>query len=295
MTNAEIAKLTVARDFYEENIPSLINSLIATNKLIVRLTNSFYEDKVQIEYWKEHIEILLLKYSFHCSSFVKLLDGTTIIDNNGEEITFQDIPTLQIILRAAIENYLTINYLYFEPKNNDEGEFRYYLYQISGLNARQKFSFTNEEHIQKQMSEKLVMDQIISKLKENNHFKSLSLQVQKDILKRKSARIDGWEKMIEKSDLKGEMFASIWKLFSNTAHSEALGATQFKEYMISEKKHLQSEIARNIFCFIIMNASLITKIKDNYPFTQKTFNDIPFDFNTQIEFWKNVAQNKNGS
>lgn len=98
--------------------------------------------------------------------------------------------------------------------------------------------------------------------------------------------------MIENSDLKSTFFTPIWKLFSNTAHSELIGAIQFKSFITTNPENLENELAINIFSTIILNASLISSIKENYPTTLKIFQDIPIEFNSQIEMWTNIARNK---
>lgn len=144
MTESEKGMVKAYIDYSNKDIDSLLNSLVETNKLIVTLSDSFHTDKVEFNVWKEHLEILLLKYSFHSATLVKLIYGTEVSSLNNEIKTFQDIPSIRIILRAIIENYLTLKYLFFDPQDNSIGEFRYYLYELSGFNSRQKFNIHSE-------------------------------------------------------------------------------------------------------------------------------------------------------
>lgn len=295
MKQPDIWKLKAAQDFADGDLKALTESLKETNKILVRITNSFYEDKVQFEFWKTHIEILLLKYSFHSSSFVQLLDGTTISDYDNKKIIVPDIPTLRILLRSIIENYLTVNYLFFEPKDNHKGEFRYYLYELSGMQARQDWNVERAEFAKQKEQERLEILKIEDLILNNEYYKSLEPNIQKSILKRKSAREEGWEKLIQKSDLKSYIFSSMWKLFSNTAHSELIGAIQFKGFISKDKKHLNDELVTNVFIALLINSSLITNLKDRHPTIEEVFKNIPEEISSKIEFWTKIARNQNVS
>ncbi len=292
MRDDEKGMFKVYNDYFNRDINSLLQSLVETNKLIVTLSDSFHTDKVQFRVWKEHLEILLLKYSFHSSTLVKLIEGTEVSDLNNETKIFQDIPSIRVILRAIIENYLTLKYLFFDPETDSIGEFRYYLYQISGLNSRQKFDVYGEQFKEQSEREKQKIIELEKLISENDYFKNLDNKTQKNILKTKSAREFGWEKMIENSDLKSDFFKPIWKLFSNTAHSELIGAIQFKGFITTNSENLENELVSNIFSATILNACLISSIKESYPTTLKIFQNNSIEFNAQIDMWTNIARNK---
>lgn len=277
-------------DYTNKNIPSLTNNLIETNKLIVSLSNSFHEDKVRFENWKQHLEILLLKYSFHSSTLISLINGTTVTDFENNERIFPDIPSIRIILRSIIENYLIIKYLFFDPKNNDEGEFRFYLYEWSGLISRQRLNIDAEEYKSKSETEKLTIDTLEILIRENLYFQTLAQKVQKDILGKKHAKEFSWERLLENSDIKSDFLTPMWKLFSNTAHSELLGAIQFKGYIKSTTDDLENEISLNLFSATLINASLITNIRENYTNTDKIFENLTSEFRTKLAMWTNLAR-----
>jgi hypothetical protein len=282
-------------DFTNKNIPSLTNNLIETNKLIVSLTNSFYNDKVKFENWKQHMEILLLKYSFHSSTLISLLKGTTVTSYENDEIKFTDICSIRIILRSIIENYLIIKHLFFDPKSSDEGEFRFYLYEWSGLISRQKLGLgiPSEEFKNKVENDKTEIERLEKLINENNYFQTLDPKIQKEIIRKKHAKEFSWEKLLENSDITSDFFKPMWKLFSNTAHSELLGAIQFKGFIKSQSDDLENEISLNLFSATLINASLITNLKEKYPNTEKIFNSLTNDLKTKITMWTNLARKKN--
>ena len=267
--------------YMNKDVDYLTSSLTELNKLLVSLTKHLHEEEIEQEFWKQHFEILLAKYSFASFSLIKLLDGTKTKDLDDNEFKFYDIPSIRILIRAIIENYLTINYLFFSPKDNDEGEFRFYLYQMSGLASRQKFSVSEQEHIDQKNEEKQEIDKLEVLIQNNNYFKSLPPKDQKEILGRKSAREFGWEKMIENSDLVSDTFVQMWKLFSNTAHSELIGAIQFRDY-IFKPEFVNNAICVEIFLAIQLTSSLISNFEFHYPTTIKIFDKLSNEFREDI-------------
>ena len=236
------------------------------------------------------IEILLLKYSFHSSSLILLLNGTTVIDYENNKITFPDISSIRIILRSIIENYLIVKHLFFDPINDEEGEFRFYLYEWSGLISRQKLNINAEEFRVKAENEAIEIENLEALIRANLYFKSLNQKTQKEILGKKNAKEFSWERLLLNSDIKPDFLQPIWKLFSNTAHSELLGAIQFKGYIKSKEDDLANEISLNLFTATLINASLITNIKENYPNTNNIFENLSLEFNTKLKMWTKIAR-----
>lgn len=285
--------LKLYNELNNRNIDSLLNDLIETNKVIISLNDSFYLDKIEIPIWKQHLEILLLKYSFHSFSLVKLLEGTTVTDFYNVEKKFPDIPSIRIILRSIIENYLIIKHLFFDPKNDCEGEFRYYLYEWSGLIARQRLNIHAEEYRLKSEQEKKQIKEIEMLIGENLYFKSLDSKIQKEILRSKKAKEYSWDNLLDDSGI--DFIKPIWKLYSNTAHSEFLGAIQFRGYLKSTSDDLENEIWTNISSALQINTVLISTIKEKFPNTKSIFDNFTLELSTKIKLWYNVAKNKNGS
>lgn len=286
------ALLEIVNDFKNKNFNLLKISLLETNKIIVSMTNHLYEEKIQIEFWQEHLEILLVKYSLHSASIVKILEGIEIIDIHGKKVVLQDISSLRILIRSLIENYLTLFDLFFSSENKSEKEFRFYLYELGGLLSRQKFEATEKENITKKEKEKLRISEIEELIKKNEYFQNLSSQKQKEILKDKRAREIGWEKLITKSDIQSELFGTIWKLFSNTAHSELLGAIQLKDLLKSGNQKMNDEICTSIFTCVMLNSNLIANLETLFPSTSKVFDNIPTKLLYKIKAWSKLAKTK---
>lgn len=273
------------------DLKKLEEKYVETNKLIVTLTENLFDKKIELIFWKENIEILLVKYSFHSFSLTQLLNGTIVSNSANVKRNFHDLPTIRLIIRALIENYLTIYYLIFEPKDNDIGEFRYYQYQLSGLYSRQNSDAFDDEHIKKKETERKEIESLLDLIKNNRYFNTLEIKEQKSLLKRNNARNNfTWERMIEISDLKKEMIFPLWKLFSNTAHSELIGSIQFKEYIKSDTKLLNEELRHNLTLLLMLNSTLILNIKKHIPKANGIFKENQNTINVEIAFWNKLIK-----
>jgi hypothetical protein len=295
MINDEQIQYNLTKLILNCDLKELHKRFEETNKIIVSLTESLYNEKVKLEFWKENIEILLVKYSFHSFTLSKILNGTEVYNIENKKTIFRDLPTIRILIRALIENYLTIYYLTFEPQNNSIGEFRYYLYKMSGLNSRQKSKVVLDEHIKKKENEKIEIENLISLISNNTYFKSLNSREQKDIIKYKRARNFTWETMIEISDLVSERVFPIWKLFSNTAHSELLGSIQFKGYIKAKKEELDNNICNDIIFVNMLNSALILNIREKIPKTNIVFEKISNELIVELNFWNKLIKKNNFS
>ncbi len=165
---------------------------------------------------------------------------------------------------------------------------------MSGIASRQKFTVSEQKHLNQKSKEKKEIDNLIILIQNNNYFNNLSIKEQKNILGKKSAREFGWEKMIENSDLVSDTFVQMWKLFSNTAHSELIGAIQFRDY-IFKPEFINSAVYAEIFLVMQLTSSLISNFKQHYPTTKKIFANVSSEFREDINVLTKLAREKNGS
>ncbi|MBI1228335.1 MAG: hypothetical protein GC192_24080 [Bacteroidetes bacterium] len=198
-------------------------------------------------------------------------------------------------MRAIVENYLTIYYLNVMPSSNEEGEFRYYLYQMSGLNNRQKLGEPDKiEYKLKKEKEKQSIEDLEERIKKNSYFSSLPEPERKRLLKEKPARQFKWEKLIDISPLNNQFFKTTWKLNSNIAHSEFLGILQFKDVILSKKlSTLQNLVKLEIQFGCFVTAVLILDLIKLYKAAELVFNTLPSDLITKIRFFSMAGKKQN--
>lgn len=272
----------IVKNDLENNLNEFIEDLNSLTDTLCYLTDSLSDGKVKLEIWKKYFEILLVKFSFHSFSLVHLLKGTPI-QFKKKSVLYPDLGSILVLNRAMIECFVTFYYLNIEPENDAVGEFRQLRYQIEGLNNRQSYETGSKNLSQKKEDEKKLIEELKLKLSSNLYFQQLSIKEQKELLNDKAQKI-GWLKLIENSPLKDGHFKTIWKVFSNSAHSEYIGSIQLIEY-------LNKPLERNELLMLsaklasIMNCLLIKHLKDKYKTAEIVYNTLPLDTINLIEDW----------
>jgi hypothetical protein len=80
---------------------------------------------------------LACKLFSHGATIYWLRQGTKAPVAKPDGIWFYDFPSVQVIARAALETYLTMFEVFFEKITDDEREYRYAIWKLSGLVIRE--------------------------------------------------------------------------------------------------------------------------------------------------------------
>jgi len=200
------------------------NTLLEILEVLGDLSESLQQGKVKVKPWECFFEILIQKLLFHSYSVCELTKGLEIKSKRFNKKTeIIDFPSLFILTRASIESFLTLEYIYMKDISEEEKFFRFKLWEVSGLMARQGFETGGDEELEnKKNSEKELIIRIQEDIEKNPKFSSLNKQQLNRLRTYGLPRIESWSKMIEVSILNDELFQNIYKFFSNYAHSEYL-------------------------------------------------------------------------
>jgi hypothetical protein len=256
---------------------------------LVSLTANLHTAHVTFEFWKRYLEVQLVKFSMHSASLAYLLKGTPIKDiETNKEFKYPDLGSIFLLRRAQIENYLMFYYLNIQPSTNEEGIFRYLLYELSGLSHRQTIPAIQPDTIQKKENERKEIENIIKEIKKNKIYQALPLKNQNQLLKTRPARIMGWEKLIQSSGLNTEQFLTSWKLCSNYSHSEMIGSIQI-ESSIKNPDELKWVLFLALEQSIITTCILIKDMTKLFKSTEITYNALPVSLTTKIDMWCKVG------
>lgn len=277
MTIKDYALLNYSQQIGNQDINEMVNDLNLFIDIHVKITESLHTAKVNFEYWKEYLEIHAFKFSLQSSTISSLFLGTILKDRHSKKpLIYPDLNSIYLLMRAQMESYLMFYYLNVQPLTNEEGEFKYLLYNLSGLNQRQSYFSTTKEHINQLQLEKIDIDSILKKIQSNIYFLSLSSKEKKFILKTKPAKIMTWAELIKRSHLNTTLFLPRWKLYSNYAHSEMISSIQIK-HMIRNREELNQVINHTIemaylpICIFIKD---LTKLFNTAEIVYNTFPSI---------------------
>ena len=282
----------------QKNTMALIQDYHKYIDVLMSLQESLAESKIQIPRYKLSLEPLLFKYTISAKTYLNLLDGTKIITKlTQKKLSIVDVPTLYLLTRALIENYLIFFYLYIQEKDNESIiEYRNYIYEMSTLCFRQASPYMNEdEQNNKKMKEKEYIAFLEKKIKENPEFQKLADEKQKEVfnspLDRKPAKLKSWKKLFEESKLNDGDLYSVWRVFSNYSHSEFLSIMQLHNSKGNPEK-TNFFIYQTLQIQLQILAHFITEFSELFLCTQERFQIEDEQTKAEIFMWNKMATNK---
>lgn len=273
----------------DENKTHLVDLIQLNNELIESLANA----KIQVPEWKSYLSSLINKIIITSFSTVELTKGKDINDSKNEySAHIIDYSSIFILTRAIIENYLTLNYIYFNSLPEDEKHFRFLLWEVSGLVSRQQYEPKNKQFKAQRVKEKRIIDDIKRDIKLLPEFKRLRQAHIKKLEQYGLPRIESWHKLLEVSDL-NNIFASSYSLFSSYAHSEFISILQLKKTSLnSNNKIVQDHVTLCIMIIKVVNCLVIKHLMVNFKTAEIIYNTKSENLKSSIEMWIQVSQFK---
>jgi hypothetical protein len=230
------------------------------------LVNDMHTKEVRYAAWQQPLEGLLTKLSFHSAAVNKMSEDVPMFRRKDGKITsFPALSDLFVLSRAQLECYLTIHYLILSPANDEEGIFRYLLYQLSGLQNRQQYDVTLEESKQKLEAEAKQVAELRKQVEAHPVFQTLDSTTKGKIKgNMPPARLFSWTQLITQSHLLERAFKSVWKLHSNHAHSEYIGGIQLASYF-NDVDTLKKRIYHSVEAAIMLTSVAISDVLNLFP------------------------------
>jgi len=165
---------------------------------------------------------------------------------------FLDPASINVLVRAALETFLTFHYIFVKPTTHGEQSCRYWAWKAAGLIERQGLPQYTEKHRQKLAEEKTEIDYLHSKLRSNSAFKRLDKKQQKDILKGKW-KLPHWSEIAESASFDKTWFSHEYKYLSGYTHSGSLSTIQLKQSVINREQLILVEPATALITIVIAN------------------------------------------
>ena len=288
-TNAVLFK--VLQDNLTSNFPSLLKDYRDVIWAQERVHYSLFESKYQRKPWQEQLELLSTRFTFLNYSLCQLVEGTEVSDikNRKDKKKVIDINGIYVLIRAVIETYLTIYYLNFETKDDEQNTFRNDLYKYSGLSRRQEFEVFGKEGRKKLEDDLVIIKQLKESIMDNGYFKRLPNEKQKKLLERNEAREYSWFDLIKSRGIVSMNFLTLWKLLSNHAHAEYIGTMQLNSYFTSSTESLPG-IYNIVSQPLLLVALYIDDLISSFTAPRIVYNTIEDDLRTKIELFQGIIK-----
>lgn len=274
------------------NISDLRKSLEEILKAHTSIIQSIYDSKPELGTGEVFIETLSIKLLLASKSILKLSKGDTIsgIEENTK-IEIIDRSSIYILTRALLENFLTLEYLFFNDLSREEQIFRYNLWRISGFMSRQDLSENMQPHLKEKLErEKKEIEELKITVKKSKFYATLNDNHIWKLNRFGLPRIISWDNLIKQSHLKDSLFRKVYKLYSNYAHSEFISAIQLNENNQNKTdKFNQETTITSLSNTRMINCVSISLLKDKFQCTETNYNDLSEELKYSIEFWKNFS------
>jgi len=184
-------------------------------------------------------EGLVFKVFAHGASALYLFRGTVIEDLPSVEVNFVDPGSIDVAIRAALEAFLTLHYLYITPASDEERELRYLSWQIAGLMERQDYPTLSAEGVEVKARDMSVIEKWRTKLNSNPLFSELTPKQQEGIRSGRHKFLPlslpepwetpSWRKLAESAGLAKFYAETGYSVLSGYAHSSSLSVLQMKQ------------------------------------------------------------------
>lgn len=255
--------------------------------LLLELVHSLFEEQVQLKEYLKWSEPILIKLSFHCFTLLDVFKGTDL-RHKGTVYKVFDEPSVFIIFRTILENYLTFYYLFVDKISDDEKVFRINVYRYAGLKQRCSFVINNEEAKQKQALESLLVEELKEVITATKYFSVFNKDDKKAIIKGVKPRLFfSWDKLIRLSGFREELFKNTYGYKSNYSHSEFISILQINSNSygldLNHKEHF------TLFSLHMLICKTIIELSDVFPSIKLRFDEKNASIKNEVEFFYQFA------
>lgn len=190
-------------------------------------------------------ENLTRKFSYHGLSTLYLARRTVLPDMFPFGVVgFIDFTSINVLVRAMLETYLTFCYIYIEPKDDPSlREFRRLSIMLSSLLQRQKYPVRTPEGTQQLAKDRAIIEKARVELQANSVFlNKLDTGKQEELLKKgtiagKHPPFQPWLEIAKRTGLQPEYAQTVYSFLSIHAHSGYISALQVEQAKTDEERY----------------------------------------------------------
>ncbi len=245
--------------------------------------------KVSPDGRKPDSQYLALKLYTHAASAYWLYTGTnTSVPASTGGSSFIDFSSIAVLTRSALETYLSFFEVFRAPSTDDEFEFNYCLWHLSGQVIHEDFIPTDpalhEDYKIAQEELKALRDRLMA----TAFYQGLTPKQQKDVLKGKRKR--NWLLLAKSAGFGHQFIRRIYAYYSGFVHADGFTAGQL---MSAQTRDDQLFHARtHLITLMVILAKFILDYGSLFEEARATFTK----FNSAYEratFWSEIAKQLN--
>lgn len=184
------------------------------------------------------------KFIGHALTVLYLSYGTSVQGlPSFKQFGFIDSASIDVLTRTAMEAFLVFHYVFYAPTTAEEKDFRYWTYKAAGLAERQNFPAVTKEARQKLDNEKLLLNQLRSKLDSNEVFQTLKNKQKSRIFEGRGewkwkplgkGKVSWYEIAID-AEFSKVLAWHVYSHLSGYAHSSSLSVLQTAQALLNRE------------------------------------------------------------
>jgi hypothetical protein len=208
-------------------------------------------------------------------------------------IKFLDPASINVLVRAAFETYLTFHFVFAAPSSPDDQDYRYWAYKAAGLTGRQQIKTSNKAHKQKLADEKEIIIDLHNRLRSNVIFQKLSEKRKLLALKGdwrqhpQQQKQASWRQIAISAGLSASLASRMYSHLSGYAHSGSLSVLQTSQALNNRE---QTQITgASMITANITTAFLIYDFSKIFSLAKAALDAYPNEKNI-VDQWRRVGQ-----
>ncbi|NML68163.1 hypothetical protein HHL22_23430 [Hymenobacter sp. RP-2-7] len=187
----------------------------------------------------------------HIISVRHLYHGQQLTIGANRYPTQIDFASIAILVRAAMETYLTLNHVFISATENEERRFRFLCWHLAGFLDRKDFEPKNKAQLDLINSERESIDRLTHEIQSSPCFIALNKKQQGAILKG-SWRIDSsWGTLAVNAGFDEGFFKQQYKFLCGYAHSSRLSVIQIQQSRSLEKQQEMADASVGVAMVVL--------------------------------------------
>jgi len=200
--------------------------------------------------WKNDAQVLSVKFFRHIVTAQQISAGISFEFSMEQVFSYVDHSSVAVVVRAAIETYLTFNYIFV---NQDESfsMYRHKLWCLAGLMDRSKLLANTPESKDTLSREAECIKELYSDISRNQHYQKINRDERKEIARGNWKPKGGWHTINDKTDIHQRYFSDIYNHLSGHSHASFISALQIRDARSIEQQVTLAEGMHPILCMVI--------------------------------------------
>jgi len=230
---------------------------------------------------------LALKLFMHAASIHWLAQGThaPVPESVVGGAYFYDFPSVAVLTRVALDTYLTLFEVFFEPETRDEFEFNHALWQLSGFVVREGVVPSDPGLRDWVAGSEREIEEMRSRLCATQKYASLSSGEKKAVLRGRRGR--DWSAVARAAGFAEQTIRRMYAYYSGYVHADGLAGAQIMQAATREEQ--SRFIEGDMRLVMSMLAKTILGYEAKFQEARRICEGRPAD-HTLAQVWSEVAR-----